>query len=301
MDEELKQFQNRKTRVEAILLLGALTLGIAALLFVFEGPFILIVGSIIVGSITVFFGFSSFVSIQDDFKDNVLKDILEDSVQNGYYDPRQGLGESQVYQSEVFEQADLFNSEAFLSGAIDGVSFVSSDVVLMRLEKVSTTAKNDATSYTPYFKGRVFSFEFNKTFDGALQILENGVPASQRPYSQMSFDSKPFSDLFTLYTTNEKTAKNILTKHMQETLTKFEKNHPGKLAFSFVESKLYVAINDFQKTFQLRMFRKINKPALEAFNDDLLILGDIVRTLKLNHNIFERDTTDFAETDTYDA
>lgn len=301
MDEELKQFQNRKTRVEALLLLGALTLVIAALLFVFEGPFILIVGSIIVGSITVFFGFSSYVSIQDDFKDNVLKDILEGSVQNGYYDPRQGLGESQVYQSEAFKQADFFNSEDFLSGAIDGVSFVSSDVVLMHLEKVSTTAKNDATSYTPYFKGRVFSFEFNKTFDGALQLREYGLPATQRPYSKLSFDSKPFSKLFTLYTTKIKTANNLLTKPLQEALLKLEKNHPEKLTFSFVESKFYVAINDFQKTFKLRMFRPLNKEALEAFNDDLLILGDIVHTLKLNRNIFERDTIDFAQIESYDA
>lgn len=294
MDDRLKQFQTRKSRVESTIILGVLTLVVSALLFVFDGPTVLVVATVIVGAITVFFGYSSFVTVQDDFKQSVLKELLEDSVDNGYYDPKQGLSETQVYQSEALSKADHFKSEDFLSGSIMGVSFVSSDVFLMRLQTIST-GKSTTTTYVPYFTGRVFSFEFNKTFEGALQVLEEGKPQTQRPYKTLEMESDAFNDRFRIFATNDHSAFYVLTPHMMEALMKIENNHPGKLSFSFVNSKFFVAINNDLNTFELKMFRPINQTSLEAFKKDLAILHDIVTTLKLNRKIFEKETYDFTQ------
>ena len=286
MQDKIHAFQQRKRRVETMIILGGLSMVISAALFVFtSAPGILVFGLLIVGAITLFFGYSSYTTIQDDFKAHVLKDILEDSVEGGDYRPGMGLETTQVYQTECLAMADEMKTEDFLSGAIDGVSFISSDVRLSNYQTVST-GKTTTRVLTPYFTGRVFSFDFNKTFKGRVFVMEKGGPKSQYDTEKVELESHDFNDTFKTYSTDPHTAFYVLTPQIINGLLKIEKNHPGELAFSFIGTKLHVTINNNLDTFELNMFRPLNEDAIKAFKSDLDIFKDIVTTLKLNRKIF---------------
>lgn len=287
MQEKIQAFQKRKRIVELTIILGGMSMVVAAALFVFAiAPTMLIVALLVVGVVTLFFGYSSYTSIQDAFKDRVLKDILEESVENGTYKPHVGLGPSQVYQGECLAEADHLKTEDFLSGAIDGVSFVSSDVVLSNYETIST-GKSVTRVLTPYFTGRVFSFDFNKTFKGRVFVMEKGKPVTQYETEAVELESHEFNETFKTYATDPHTAFYVLTPHVIDALLKIEKNHPGDLAFSFIGTKLHIAINNHIDTFELSMFRPLNEAAIKAFTEDLEILRDVVESMKLNRSIFK--------------
>ncbi|MFW5914099.1 MAG: DUF3137 domain-containing protein, partial [Bacillota bacterium] len=244
MQEKIKAFQKRKRIVESTIILGGMSVIVAALLFVFAiEPVTLLVALLVVGAVTMFFGYSSYTTIQDDFKSKVLKDILEESVENGTYKPHMGLGPSQVYQGECLSPADQIKTEDFLSGAIDGVSFVSSDVVLSNYQTLST-GKSVTRVLTPYFTGRVFSFDFNKTFKGRVFVMEEGKPVTQYRIEPVELESHAFNETFKTFASEAHTAFYILTPPVIEALLKIEKNHPGDLSFSFIGTKLHIAINN---------------------------------------------------------
>ncbi|MFW6298047.1 MAG: DUF3137 domain-containing protein [Bacillota bacterium] len=287
MQEKLRAFQKRKRVVESTIILGGFSMVAAAALFVLAiEPTTLIVALLVVGAVTLFFGFSSYTTLQDDFKEKVLKAILEESIENGVYKPHMGLGPSQVYQGECLSEADDMKTEDFLSGVIDGVSFISSDVVLSNYQTLST-GKGVNQVLTPFFTGRVFSFDFNKTFKDRVFVMEKGKPATQYETETVELESQAFNETFKTYATDPHTAFYVLTPPIIEALLKIEKNHPGDLSFSFIGTKLHMAINNQIDTFELTMFRPLNEDAITAFTEDLDILRDVVHSLKLNRSIFK--------------
>ncbi len=287
MNEKLKAFQNRKRRSETMVILGGALLIISTMLFVFDIAFFFLVFALfIAGAVTLFLGYSSYSSIQGEFKNQVLKNILEESVEDGEYNPRMGLSANQIYQGECLDKADDVRTEDFLSGSIDGVSFVSSDVTLSTYETVST-GRRVSRVRRAFFSGRVFNFEFNKSFTGRVFVMEKGEPKTQYDTEEVELESGEFNDIFNIYATDSHTAFYVLTPQIMEGLLKIERNHPGDLSFSFIGNKLNIAINNNLDTFALTMFRPLDETAIKSFKEDLDIFKDVIRSLNLNREIFK--------------
>ena len=222
------------------------------------------------------------------FKLEVLKDLIVTFVDEGKFIPDRGLSQHDVYSTEFLKHADVFETEDYLSGKMDGVSFISSDVKLQE-RHVQHTKNGTRTTYVTYFLGRVFKFEFNKSFEGYLQVLEKGKPTKRRGYDKIKLESVDFNKKFRTYCTSEHTAFYVLTPHFMEALRKFEKNNKGHISFSFIDSNLYIGINNFRDTFELKMFRELNEESFNEFKRELFVIKEIVQELKLNNNIFKKE------------
>ncbi len=286
MEKRLAKFQKRKTRIEVAVLLGGVLLIAALLLFVFFEFGVVALPMGIIGALFMFFGYAAFTQLEEDFKGRFLKRTLKEWIDNCHYDHKNGLSMKQAYESEFLRQADRFKSEDFLSGSIDGVAFVSSDLELKE-RRVQHGRHGTRTYYHTYFRGRLFVFDFNKRFEGVLQVLEDTAPTTRRPYKKVKMESIQFNEKFRTFATNPHTAYYILTPHFMEALMRLERNHPGLLSFSFIDSKLYFAINNFKDTFSLKLFAPLNKDLIETFRRDVDIIGEIVDELKLNRKIFK--------------
>ena len=59
--------------------------------------------------------------------------------------------------------------------------------------------------------------------------------------------------------------------------------------FSITYDKLYLGINNFKDTFELKMFRELNESSFEEFKRELYVIKDVVTELKLNNNIFKKE------------
>lgn len=289
MIDELSKFQGEKKVIEKQVVIGVVISLIAVLLFVVTmqyGPWGLIL--IIPGAIYIIIGSSKFNKLSQRFKSEVLGKLVTSFVEDGRFDPSAGLSMGTVYGTEFLKRADRSHTEDYLSGKIDGVEFISSDVKLEE-RHVQHTKNGTRTYYETYFQGRIFEFEFNKTFDGYLQVLEGGRPHSNRKFKKVKLESVAFNKKFKTYSTNEHSAFYVLTPHLMEALMDFEKSNKGKIYFSFIESKLYLGINNFKDTFELKMFKELNESTFEEFKKELFVVKDVVSELKLNNNIFKKE------------
>jgi len=289
MENKLQEFQNLKKQSEKKIIIGGGISFVGILLlvaFASYGPYGIIV--IIPGIILIGIGYSNFSKLSTRFKHEVLKDMIVEFVDEGEFIPDRGLSLNLVYATEFLKRADRSKTEDYLSGKIDGVSFISSDVKLEE-KHVRHTKNGTRTYYETYFLGRIFVFEFNKSFDGYLQVLESGRPTKQRGYNKVKLESIEFNKKFKTYSTNDHSAFYVLTPHFMESLQTFERKNRGFINFSFIDNNLYIGLNNFRDTFELKIFKELNQTTLKEFQREMLVLKEIVMELKLNNNIFKKE------------
>jgi hypothetical protein len=297
MKTELSTFITQKKESEKKTLIGIVLSILGALLFLggmnlsSELQFLLIIGILIffTGIIFIGIGASNFSKLNKRFKIDVLTNLLSEMVENGHYDPDKGLSQGEVYSTEFIKKADRFHTEDYLSGSIEGVHFISSDVKLEE-RHVEYTKDGTRTYYETYFLGRVFIFDFNKPFNGYIQVLETSRPTVRRGYKKIKLESVDFNKKFRTYSTDEHNAFYVLTPHLMEALMSFEKKNKGYVGFSFIDNKLHIGINNFRDTFELKMFRKLDGRVFDEFKRDLLVIKDVIQELKLNQNIFKKES-----------
>jgi hypothetical protein len=266
---------------------GLILLGVIFFLTAIDILVVLGVISAIAGLVFAGIGFSNFSSLSKRFKVEVLTGLVSQFVDDGYFNPNQGLPQATVYSTEFLKHADRFHSEDFLSGSMDGVKFISSDVKLEE-RHVQHTKNGTRTYYETFFLGRVFVFDFNKTFEGFLQVLERGRPTVNRNYSKVKLESIQFNKKFKTYATNDHSAFYVLTPHFMEALMDFEQNNRGTIMFSFIGSSLYIGIDNRRDTFELSMFRALDERIFDEFKRDLLVIQEVIKELNLNKNIFKK-------------
>ena len=289
MNEELQKFQLEKKSIEKQVLIGGGISLLSLIIFVATmnyGPWGLIL--LIPGVIYMIMGTSKFGKLSKRFKNEVLRDVISGFVEDGTFDPDRGLDMNTVYNTEFLKRADRYHTEDYLSGKIDGVEFISSDVKLEE-RHVEHTKNGTRTYYVAYFLGRIFEFDFNKSFEGYLQVLEGAKPQSRRKFKKVKLESVVFNKKFKTYSTNDHTAFYVLTPHLMEALLSFEQNNKGKIYFSFIGSKLYLGINNFKDTFELKMFKVLDESSFEEFKKELYVIKEVVTELKLNNNIFKKE------------
>lgn len=289
MEKKLEFFNQKKKGSEKKVRIGmifAVIGGIAFFLLGSEGYALFAVPIFAFGVIFAGIGSAEFGKLSNQFKVDILKDIIEGFVDDGVFEPSQGLSMNTVYATEFCKRADRSHTEDYFAGSIEGVRFESSDVKLEE-KHVQHTKNGTRVTYEAYFFGRIFAFEFNKNFDGYLQVLERHRPVSRRRYSKIKLESVQFNKKFNTYTTNDHSAFYVLTPHFMEALMKFEEKNKGNIYFSFIDNLLYIGINNFRDTFELKMFRELNMDTFKEFEYELTVVKDVIHELKLNRNIYK--------------
>ncbi len=289
MIENLEQVVISKKSAEKKIIIGGAILVVGILAFLVAGQYGPFIGIplAITGVVFLAIGSTKFSQISKNFKEEVVGKLVSEFVDNGIFNPNHGLSQAEVYSTEFIKRADRFHSEDYLTGSMEDVNFVSSDVVLEE-RHVQHTKNGTRTYYETYYKGRVFIFEFNKDFEGYLQVLEKGRPLSNRGFKKVKLESVVFNKKFKTFSTSEHSAFYVLTPHFMEALMEFEKNNKGTIQFSFIGSRLYIGINNFRDTFELQMFRTLDEKVFEEFKRDLLVIKEVITELKLNNNIFKK-------------
>lgn len=294
IDKRINSFNQEKSKAEKKFLIAFALFALAIIVFIilFNGSSNqnLIVIPIIIGVPGLVFlgiGAASFSKLKKSFKNDFLNSIFDELIPGIDYIPNKGLSKDVVYSTEFLKKADRFHTEDFLEGKIDDIDFISSDV---RLEerRVRHTKNGTQTYYVPYFVGRIFRFDFHKELVGHLQVLESGSPISRRRFKKVKLESIDFNKKFRVFAEEELTAFYILTPDIMEAIFALEKRHPGNIKFSFSDQQMYLGINNNKNTFELQLFRKLSEAVIQEFKDDLLVVKDVIHTLKLNNNIFKK-------------
>lgn len=294
MAEELSVHQSKKKQAEWVFIAGLFMAIIGVLTLIFLADTNATMGTvgvaiIIIGIVIFIAGLIKFNMVVKKFKKTFLKDYFSSIIEAGNYRPKHHLSTQQVYGCGFIKRADRFKGRDYLSGKIDGIDFESSDIHLQEKQVYTDSKGNRKTKYVTFFKGRIFTFDFHKPIEHRLQVLEKYRPRDGFKYKKVELESIDFNKKFKTYATDSHTAFYVLTPHFMEALMKIEKNHPGKLGFSFMEEKMYFAINNNKSTFPIYPFVKIDERLVDNFKEDVEMLYELVDDLKLNKRIFKED------------
>ncbi|QWC00674.1 DUF3137 domain-containing protein [Mycoplasmatota bacterium] len=249
--------------------------------------FIIPIIILVVGLVFLGIGGGKFSKVKKEFKEDFLTNLFDDLIPGIQYRPKDGLDRQVVYSGEFLKKADRYYCEDYLEGKIDDIDFVSSDV-RMEERRVRRTKNGTQVYYVPYFIGRIFRFDFHKELTGSLQVLETGSPYSRRRFKKVELESIDFNKKFKTFAEEEHTAFYILTPDIMESIFALEKRHPGNISFSFLNQQLYLAINNNKNTFEIKLFKKVSQEMVDSFKKDLLVIKDVIHTLKLNNSLFKK-------------
>jgi hypothetical protein len=289
--DALKPYQETKKAAEKKILIGGPLAVLAVALFLLVGldrQVIQILAGLIFlsGVILIIMGSVAFSKMVRTFKTTFLKEKIGEWVENGVYEPDRGLALNEVYQCEFMRHADRFHAEDYIRGSLDGVQFEMCDIKLEE-RRVEHTKNGTRTYYVPFFTGQFYAVDFNKDFNGALQVLETERPRSKRPFKKIKMESVQFNKIYKTYTTNDHTAFYLITPQMMERMMKIEQDHPGNIGFAFIDNKMYLAIDNNRSLLEVQMFRPLDERRIEAFKQDFQLIKDVIHELKLNQNIFK--------------
>jgi len=283
VDKQIKKLKKDKIVAETMILAGILTLAVTLLITLLIDPRPILIALAVGGFLLVFFGYSNYAHLKETFKKDFLNNLIEEWIERGTHEPEHGLSEHQVHETGFLEKPDVFTSWDFLFGAMAGVPFISSDI---RLEK-ETEKKRHTTKTNTYFLGRVFSFEFNRIFDGTIFILSENRPNDGKEYKEATPEFGHLAVNFDVLTTKKTLARNMFTKDFMRILEKLQSNHPAKAELAFTGSKCHVAINNLEDAFKLRMLRPINADLMQIFKEDIAILHELINLLKDKNPVFK--------------
>lgn len=214
------------------------------------------------------------------YKETFARNILEEVFESVTCDWNMGFLEPAVEQFGLTQHGNRFSSEDYIKGSYQGVPFEQSDVVV---KHVVRSGKQTHT-YT-YFKGRMFSFDLEKTLEGSVVIFSKNFMypgnCNKMRHEKVDMESQKFNKTFKTKSIYPHDAFYVLTPQMMECIERLERTY-GNVAMRFVGRKLYVAINMSGDAFN----GNINKPIVyveekNKIKQDTNVIVDIVKTLQM--------------------
>lgn len=292
MDEiKLLEEKRKKCPLFIYIGIGCIILGILLFIISVNGAFFLIFLTpifIVLGIVLVLIGNFNFKRIEKEFKDLCMNKIVTEIIPNSNYYEKLGIPLNDIYRYGILEKADRAYTEDLIQGELNGVKFRICDLRLEERRVHHTSNGNHTVTYVPYFIGRFFEFDFNKTFKGDIIISETSIikPAMMK---KINLESEEFNNKFKTYAMDEFSAFYVLTPQLMMALLDLEKANPGAIIIAINSNKMCLALNNNRDTFSLKLKKPIDDHLINEFKHDIQIINQIINEMNLNNKIFKEE------------
>lgn len=220
--------------------------------------------------------------ISNNFKKVYVSEELQKVFPASTYIYNKGFTEEEVVKSGLLYDRDRYASEDMISGNFEGVNFRCSDVLQ---REVRSNGKH--TTIVTVFQGRFYEFDFPKPFKANLLLLQ---PFNFRPFSNLKkikMESITFNSEMKVYAESEHEAFYILTPHFMEKLLYLDSKYLDKISFSFLDNKLFIAIDSRKDYFDIKPFHPVNKSIVSEYREELDDIKEFIKVLQLNQSLFK--------------
>ena len=234
-----------------------------------------------------------------DFKQKVIAPLIQEIDKNLDYLPELHIPLSNFTHSKLFtSHPNRVSGNDYVRGKIDNIEIAFSDLHVEKKEKNS----KGQTSYKTIFQGLFIVSDFHKKFHGQTVILPDSaqsifgdliggwLQANNVSRNQLiRMDNPEFEREFVVYGTDQIEARYILTHTLMQKLILYKKRTKHPLYISFIEGKIYMAIEYNSDMFEPSVFRSLleYKIAMEYIETLHLALG-IVEELQLNQKLWSK-------------
>lgn len=187
---------------------------------------------------------------------------------------------------------DRYSSNDFISGTYKNIGFEQADVLIEEEIEEKDKDGNTETYWETSFYGRVMVFDFNKKFKSNILVKGDNFHASMLPFddrfTMIKMEDIEFNKKFLVYAESEHEAFYVLTPHFMKRLLNVTDKFGCGLMFSFVDNRLYIAIDNFEDAFEYDVFKVIEEDKIEDdIMKDIRLITDFVDELSLDNLLFK--------------
>jgi hypothetical protein len=237
------------------------------------------------------------------FKGKVIPAVVRFVDERLEYDPHRSLmpqyGESRIFTQRV----DRYKAEDTISGKFDATDF-SFGEIHTEYKTVSTDSKgNRQEHWHTIFKGMLFVSDFHKNFHGETMIdvdtMERYLGKLGRKFQQwnpsrpgnlVKLENPEFEKKFAVYSTDEQECRYILTPSMMERLLDMTKRINFKVAISFRNNQVYIAVFNNMDLFEPSVFGSLLKEEdYQIIINMMKLMTGIIEDLNLNTRIWTKE------------
>ncbi|MBC8046529.1 MAG: DUF3137 domain-containing protein [Fimbriimonadaceae bacterium] len=181
------------------------------------------------------------------------------------------IGQDEFTDSKLFTFQNIytFNGSDLFAGSVQ--NFHGSSLKVQQKEVHKSSGKTEV-KISEVFNGYLFVADFNKLFSGetyifpdvSRNILGEVYGEFMNEYIHrgkiklVKMEDVNFEKMFTVYSSDELTARYILSPKLIERINEFKNNFYQDILFSFVNNKLFVAIKTDSELFKPVIFGKLD-------------------------------------------
>ena len=236
-----------------------------------------------------------------EYKEKIIARIAGYADEGLEYSPEGFIPMETFVRSRIFTlSCDQYRGEDYFRGRIGKTDIEFSEVTAKHRNN-SGTVKNRSEDYAIIFKGLFIIADFNKNFKTHTVVLPDTAEKLFGKFGQtlqsaafgrgelIRLEDPRFEKEFCVYGDDQVEARYILTPSLMERILAYRKKWNTRVYLSFLDSKVYIAINMYRDLFEMRPF----KPAADyAFLEEslrfLTLITEVVEDLNLNTRIWTR-------------
>lgn len=258
------------------------------------------------GTLVGWFGISTYgqSSIYTaEFKSAVIARLvkfLDESLEYGW---KSSIPIETYYASKIFLQhVDRYSGDDLVSGKLDKTAIAFSELHSEYKTETRDSKGNIQTQWHTIFKGLFFIADFNKEFKGCTVVLPDtaeklfGFLGNMLQKMNMArgqlikLEDPEFEKEFAVYGDDQITARYILSASLMERMLEFKKKTGKQVYFSFVQSRVYVAVSYNRSLFEPKIFSSlVDYKTIREYYGDLAMATGIVEDLNLNTRIWSKE------------
>jgi hypothetical protein len=266
---------------------------------------LIVAGLILIGSgIVVGIGYNRFHKhFKEQFKGKVIPAVVKFVDERLVYESHRGLM-TEYSESRIFDKrVDRFKAEDTISGKFEATDFAFGEIHTEY--KTVTTDKNGRRQehWHTIFKGMLFVSDFHKNFHGETMIdldtMERYLGKLGRKFQQwntsrtgdlVKLENPEFEKKFAVYSTDEQECRYILTPSMMERLLDMAKRINFKVAISFRNNQVYIAVFNNMDLFEPSVFGSLLKEEdYRIIINMMKLMTGIIEDLNLNTRIWTKE------------
>ncbi len=255
------------------------------------GPFVgIFVGLYVAATRYLLPGFAAFSNYRARFKHEVAAEVFKIVRPDAAYSPFEGIAK------DVFDEAGLFNtrgrytSDDRVRGRIGQTPFEAADVSRV----YSTGGKNSRTVVV--FRGLFFHLDFNKTLRGVTLVDPKARAGTSRgdrsTLSEVPLENPAFTEVFTVYASDDVEARYILTPSMMERILALQARTEKPLHLAFCHNRAFLGVHYGRPLFEPGITASTSITAIHEMAAHFALADGIVEELDLNTRIWTKGVDD---------
>lgn len=237
-----------------------------------------------------------------DYKSKIIAKITTFLDEGLTYTPEGVIPLPEFIKSGIFPlSCDVFTGEDHFRGKI-GKTDIEFSEVTAKHRNTNTSGSAQKDDYLTIFRGLFFIADFNKNFKTRTFVLPDTAEKLFGKFGQnlqtisggrgnlIRLEDPAFEKEFCVYGDDQVESRYILTPALMERILSFRNKWNTRLSLSFIDSKVYIAINMNKNLFETRIFKPVaDYSFMEENLRFLILLTGIVEDLNLNTRIWTKE------------